>query len=261
MVTAGHGALAARGWLRFDAEPATLAWAGVALMRARQALAGSGREGWRCGGTWWVGLDALDNDAAGAVDGMPLAGHAADLARSLGGGAAMHRGQLSTTLPGFPRPDEGESPAAFAFRRDRAGAHVDGLLAVGPHKRRILREPHGYVLGIALSEADPDAAPLTVWDASHIPLGEAFRAALRPHDPGAWTDIDLTEPYKAARRDVLARCKRLALPLRPGEAVVLHRHLLHGVAPWAQGAGSAPEGRIIAYFRPEVRDIGQWAES
>jgi hypothetical protein len=38
----------------------------------------------------------------------------------------------------------------------------------------------------------------------------------------------------------------------------MHRHLLHGVAPWAAGAKAPPEGRIIAYFRPLMPDVASW---
>jgi len=27
---------------------------------------------------------------------------------------------------------------------------------------------------------------------------------------------------------------------------------LHGVAPWSQNASAGPDGRMIAYFRPEM---------
>jgi hypothetical protein len=35
---------------------------------------------------------------------------------------------------------------------------------------------------------------------------------------------------------------------------------LHGVAPWSEGAMAPPEGRMVAYFRPELPDTAsaQW---
>jgi hypothetical protein len=252
-----NGDFAARGWLRFPPEPATLRWAGAALPLARAALAGAAD--WRCGGTWSVGLDALPNDARGGVGGVPLAGAAVMFVRRAFGPMPLHRAQLSTTRPGYPQPSAEESAAAFGYRLNRDAAHVDGLLPIGPDRRRMIREPHAFILGVALTEADPDAAPLTVWDGSHRIMGAAFRAALAPRDPAAWADIDVTEPYQAARREVFATCRRHTLPLRPGEAVVMHRHLLHGVAPWAEGALAAPEGRVIAYFRPELASAAGWA--
>ena len=46
----------------------------------------------------------------------------------------------------------------------------------------------------------------------------------------------------------------------PGEAVLLHRHLLHGVAPWGETATAAPEGRMIAYLRPEFTTLRDWLD-
>jgi hypothetical protein len=43
-----------------------------------------------------------------------------------------------------------------------------------------------------------------------------------------------------------------------GEAYVLHPMCLHGVAPWVPTAKAPPEGRMIAYFRPEVRSTLEW---
>lgn len=68
----------------------------------------------------------------------------------------------------------------------------------------------------------------------------------------------MTAAYQEARREVFASCERLALPSAPGEAVLVHRHLLHGVAPWGEHATAAPEGRMITYFRPEFPAIADW---
>jgi hypothetical protein len=46
------------------------------------------------------------------------------------------------------------------------------------------------------------------------------------------------------------------VPAQPGEAVLVHRLALHGVAPWQKGATAPPEGRMIAYFRPEFQGLG-----
>ena len=66
-----------------------------------------------------------------------------------------------------------------------------------------------------------------------------------------WPDADLTEVYQAARREAFETCARVTLPTRPGTAYLVHRLALHGVAPWGHGATAPPEGRMIAYFRPE----------
>lgn len=250
------------GYLRFAADDATRAWAESAHAAAAAAARDPAQAHWlRCGGTWFVGVDALPNDAAGRVlGGPPLGGAAWDFIRGeLGLDLPLHRAQVSICYPGYPRPSPEESEAAYGFRLRRDAAHVDGLLAEGPEKRRYLKEPHAYILGIALTAQSPDAAPLTVWEGSHRLMGPMFAAAFAGHSPQDWRGIDVTGPYQQARRQVFETCRRVALPCGPGDAVLLHRHLVHGVAPWGEGATAPPEGRMTAYFRPEFPHIGDWA--
>lgn len=244
--------LARRGFARFGPEPGLSAWAAAARAQLRPAMDDpANARWWRCGGTWFVGVDALGNDARGALPGgPPLAGTATAMLRARYGAFALHRAQLSVTRPGYPLPDPGESPSAARFRRDRDAAHVDGLLPVGAARRRMLREPHAYILGLPLTEADPGASPLVAWEGSHRIMRAAFRRALAGHPPDRWSGIDLTDTYREARREVFARCRRVPLPAGPGEAIVLHRLTLHGVAPWTPGARAAAPGRAVAYFRP-----------
>jgi len=251
-------ALGARGWVKFPADAGSLGWVAAALPVAREVLARPGGD-WRCGGTWFVGVDALPNNAEGAVAGVALRGAAVRVAMEVCGPLPLHPAQLSVTRPGYPQPSPDESETAYRFRLNRDAAHVDGLLAEGAEKRRFLREPHAWVLGIALTEADADASPLVVWEGSHHLMGRAFRAAFAGNTPARWGDVDVTDAYQAARRELFETCARVALPLAPGEAVLLHRHLLHGVAPWGEGARAADEGRAIAYFRPELRSVAAWA--
>jgi len=250
-----------RGFLTFPAEEAVLRWTEAAHPAAIRAARDPAQAHWlRCGGTWFVGVDALPNDGQGRVGGGPaLAGRAMDFIRGeLGLSLPLHCAQLSVCYPGYPKPSAGESEAAFAFRLRRDAAHVDGLLAEGPEKRRYLREPHAFVLGIALTQQPADAAPLTVWEGSHVIMRRMFNEVFAGHEPEAWGAIDLTAPYQEARRAAFAACRRIALPSSPGEAVLLHRHLLHGVAPWAPGAEASEHGRMIAYFRPEFPRLARW---
>lgn len=247
------GDLARRGWLRFEAEPAVARWAAAALA----SLKGRALDDLRLGGTWDVGLEALPNDESGRVGGVPLRGGAIDAARALAD-LPLHRAQVSTVLPGYPQPSPDESPAAFAFRRDRDSAHVDGILPIGPERRRMVREPHAWLLGLPLTDCGAGASPLVVWHGSHRILGPAFAAALGAIPEAERPFADITEAYQAARREVFATCKRIVLHTRPGEAVLLHRHALHGISPWAEGAEAPPEGRIVAYFRPLLPGVGAW---
>lgn len=244
-----------RGWVRLGPLPGLQAWADAALPAARRHVL-SGDEEWRCGGTWLAGVDALPNGAGGDIAGVPLPSELRAVLPWLPD--SWHAAQLSTLRPGYPQPWAGESDAAFRFRQTRDAAHVDGLLPIGPDRRRMLREPHAFILGLPLTEADPGAAPLVVWEGSQTLIRRAFTAALAPHPPETWGDIDLTEVYHAARREAFATCPRVALPARPGEALLLHRMILHGMAPWADGALAPPEGRIIAYFRPEFAHVADW---
>lgn len=238
-------------------------WADHARPEALAATQDPANRHWlRCGGTWFVGVDALPNDEAGRLEGgPPLEGAVMNLLRSMPGlDLPLHRAQVSVCYPGYPRPSPQESEAAFRFRRDRDAAHVDGLVAEGPAKRRFLREPHAYILGITLTAQSPDAAPLVAWEGSHHIMREAFTGVLGGLPISHWPEIDLTEAYQAARRQVFATCRRIALPAVPGEAVLLHRHVVHGVAPWAATATGSSAGRMIAYFRPQFENPASWLD-
>lgn len=49
----------------------------------------------------------------------------------------------------------------------------------------------------------------------------------------------------------------MPLTAPPGAAILVHRMALRGVASWAEGAIAPPEGRMIAYFRPEFPDTAR----
>ena len=238
------------GWQRIR-HPDIAAWAEAARPLAAQVLAAS-PEVWRCGGTWFVGVDALPNGPDGAVAGAAFPWQAVGLTPE-----PLHPAQLSVIRPGYPQPSEAESPAAFAYRRDRDAAHLDGLIA-DAGKRRREAEPHGWILGMALNRCDKVAAPLVAWEGSHEVMRAALQAALAPHPPDMWGEVDITGAYTAARRQVFETCRRVELPSQPGEAILMHRLTLHGVAPWAAGASAPPEGRMIAYFRPQLPRVSDW---
>ncbi len=75
-------------------------------------------------------------------------------------------------------------------------------------------------------------------------------------------DVDITDAYTAARKRVFETCPRVALPGRPGQAVLLHRLSLHGVAPWRDGA-RRPRHRPHDRLFPPASAIGQesWARA
>jgi hypothetical protein len=238
------------GWTRIGPHPAIHAWVQAARAAALEALAITD-EPWRCGGTWFVGVDALPNGPDGAVEDTPFPWEALPIPPR-----PLHRAQLSVIRPGYPQPSPEETPAAFAYRCDRDAAHLDGLLPIGPDKRRMVREPHAWILGLPLN--DTSASPLTVWEGSHEILRAALLKALAPHSPETWGDIDITDAYQAARKEVFATCRRIELPARPGEATFLHRLTLHGVAPWKPDDHAPSEGRMIAYLRPQLATVRDW---
>ena len=242
--------MVAPGWQRLGPDPAIAAWAETARLAALDTLATTA-EPWRCGNTWFVGVDALPNGPDGTIHGTPFPWSALPLAPE-----PLHRAQLSVIRPGYPQPSPDETPAAFAFRRDRDAAHLDGLLAVGPGKRRMVKEPHAWILGLPLNQTS--AAPLSVWEGSHEILRAALLQALSPHPPATWGEVDLTEAYQNARRDIFETCRRIELPVRPGEATLLHRLALHGVTRWQEQDEAPPEGRMIAYLRPQFASVEAW---
>jgi hypothetical protein len=88
------------------------------------------------------------------------------------------------------------------------------------------------------------------------------RALLRRcagHAPESWADLDVTSAYTAARAEVFDTCERVKLHAMPGQAYLLHRQILHGVAPWGAGVEAGPDGRMLAYFRPVLPGgAAQW---
>ncbi len=245
----------ALGWATTPVSAVLRAWAGHARTTARSVVSDPAFAHWhQCEGTWFVGVDALPNTEDGRVgDSSPL--RAADLGplgRLTGPLPALHRAQLSVTYPGYPKPREGEGEAAFRYRRNRDAAHVDGVLATGPDRRRRVQEPHAFILGLPLTCADPEASPLVVWEGSHRIMRAAFVQAFEGHVRNSWSDLDVTDAYQAARREVFETCRRVPVIVPPGGAFLLHRLALHGVAPWLAGAEADPDGRMIAYFRPPM---------
>jgi len=243
----------ADGFQVFDSDPRTARWARAALDAARKITAQPewrGPDNLRHGQTWFVGVDALPNAPDGSIAGVPLRGpwqrHVPQL--------PLHRAQLSVIYEGYPRKDPAESDANHRFRLIRAAAHVDGLLPVGPSRRRFAREYHAYILSLPLN--DMDASPTVVWRGSQRIMQDALRRACEGRDPA---QADITEVYSAARKRVFAECEEVALHLSPGQSALLHPFVLHGTRPWAHERDPAGEGRIIAFFRPEYRGgAAQW---
>ena len=241
-----------RGWQLIDHHPSIAAWASAAHTLALKTLA-TRDEPWRCGDTWLVGVDALANDPSGSVPGAAFPWDALPLTPE-----PLHPAQLSVIKPGYPQPSPSEAEPAFKYRLNRDAAHLDGLIAQ-PNGARMMQEPHHWILGLPLNESD--ASPLVVWDGSHEILRSALIRALADISPENWGSVDLNPAYQAARRVIFATCTRRLLPAKPGQATLLHRLTLHGVAPWQANETAPPDGRIIAYLRPQMPSVQAWLKA
>lgn len=268
-MTAPHDrstAFSETGWCRFAWDERLADWAGCTLPYARQSVTDPVFADWhRYGGTWFAGVNALPNDATGAVPGGdPLSGDAVDFIRrdlglgDLGNGMPWDRAQISVCYPGYPQRMQGESNAVFEFRVKRDAAHVDGLLREGDERRRRLKEYHAFILGIPLVDFSADASPFCVWEGSHLIFGDWFRETFASLPIEQWEQVDITEGYHRTRKHVFETCRRVTIHAKPGEAYLAHRHILHGMAPWADNASAGPDGRMIAYFRPPLANPIEW---
>ena len=254
-----------QGWCRFPDDEAVAQWVSAALAPARATLDDPANAQWhRCQNTWFAGVNVLPNRADSAIDGQPaLQGKAIDFIREqLGLDAfAWDRAQVSVCFPGYPKATPGESLGRSRFRRERDAAHVDGLLPEGPQRRRHFREGHGFVLALPMVDFDADAAPFVAWEKSHQLMRAALRERFRGIDASLWGEEDITEAYHAARAQAFETCRRIEIHARPGEAFLVHRLMLHGTAPWRDGARAGEGGRMICFFRPNILTPEEWLNS
>ena len=86
-----------KGWFEFPYDARLARWVREGLQSAWSAVDAPENAHWhQCEGTWFVGVNALPNDAAGAVaGGGPLAGAAYEFAMSLFGALPLRAAQLS----------------------------------------------------------------------------------------------------------------------------------------------------------------------
>ena len=124
-----------------------------------------------------------------------------------------------------------------------------------------MEQQNGFLLGIPMVDAAAAAAPFVVWQGSHEIMRQTFRACFAGLPPEEWASLDVTETYHAARREIFESCSRVEIAAEPGEAYLVHRLALHGVAPWAKAAEAGPDGRMIVYFRPEIGGAKDWIDA
>jgi len=174
------------GWTVFAPDAELTGWARACAPLAAEMLADPALVGdYRCDGTWFAGVNALPNDARGAVPGRvpPLAGAAVEFTRTLAGAFDWDRGQMSAVFPGYPRHGAEDTEASHGYRRDRCAAHVDGLERIMPSRRRKLSETHSFLLGIPLGDAGVKEGAFVVWRGSHAIMRAAFAEVLEAGPP------------------------------------------------------------------------------
>lgn len=250
-----RSALFEQGWAQFPHDPDLLRWVADALPFARAATRDQDQiTHWlRYGKTWFVGVNALPNDGEGQLPGgRPLTDKIRQAVTTVYDWYPLDRGQVSIMYPGYPKQDPGETDAAHRFRKKRDAAHLDGIKPDLPGGRRCVDETHAYILGIPLNSCGEGASPLVVWEGSHHIMRRAFTQAFKGVPAAEMRRHDITEIYRAARAEVFETCPRIEVTAQPGESYLLHRFTLHGVAPWKEGAVAPKEGRMVAYFRPEL---------
>lgn len=237
------------GFEVFDHDADTARWARKAAKIGAKLIADPAlrKANLRHQDTWFVGVDALPNAPDGSLDDVPLKGPWQPHVPVL----PLHQAQLSVVFPGYPKQDQSESDANHKYRKTRHAAHVDGLLPIGPNRRRHALEHHAYILGLPLNPCE--AAPTMVWPGSHTIMQDAIRAEIGANDP---TKVDVTDAYQAARREVFAKIDPIPMHLDVGQAMLFHRFLLHGTAPWDTADAIAPH-RMIAFFRPKF-SAAEW---
>ena len=246
------------GWVKFKYDAKLYDWLKTVSREVFSEIQNhDNRNNWlRYQGTWFSGVNVLKNNIQGAVvGGLRLDTDSSRWALEKFNVKEIKwdKGQVSVCYPGYPKPAHSESLAAFKYRLKKAAAHVDGLHPIGKEKIRKLKEQHAFILGIPVTLSSKKASPLVVWEGSQKIVKHYFKKSLSNVDPNDWGNIDLTTLYHQARREIFQSCRKVEIHATPGESYIVHRMALHGVAPWDGRAKADKDGRVIIYFRPEVK--------
>ena len=227
----------------------------------------------RSGATWFTGINFLDNGPNGDINGKPFSSEIwFEISEKFGSEVKYwDAAQVSICWKGYPIKDSLESENSFRYRLKRYSSHLDGLIPVGQKKRRFAKEFHAFILGIPLLNNSVDAAPLVVWEGSHIIFRDIFRRVYSGLSESEISALDVTEIYHKYRKEVFSSCcTRKVVPYK-NQPYILDRHLLHGVVPWKEDINSSSipyednalrlnpmTGRIVTYFRPPHEDPTDW---
>ena len=250
------------GWAVLDPDKEMYEWIDQAKKISQQKLDKNYfiKKQLRCGGTWFVGANFLKNDSHGKLNGVSLKGKAVRSIVDRYGKlfSEWDQAQVSICYRGYPQPSKSETLASFNYRKNYFGAHLDGIIPIGQPKRRYAQQYHTFIFGIPLVNFNAFAAPLVVWEGSHQIMRDAISRRLLKSSVKLWKDLDITEIYQEARKEVFLKCeqKKIVVPL--GGTYILHRQVLHGVMPWGKHGRSDEKGRMIAYFRPTLKEPQIW---
>ena len=250
------------GWAAVSCDAQMLNWTRLAKEITMQKLDSiSSKKGQlRCGGTWFVGVNFLNNDPSGRLNNISFKGDAVKAITTRYGELffGWDEAQISICYEGYPRQDENEPPGAFEYRKNRFGAHIDGILPVGEAKRRFAREFHAFIFGVPLVDCNEHTSPVVVWEGSHHIIREYISKALSNIPVNRWKNEDITEIYNSARREVFFKCKQKTILVPLGGSYIMHRFTLHGIMPWREKEKLKECGRMIAYFRPTFKEPKLW---
>lgn len=246
------------GYRVFDQEQQISDWIASAIKHAQEALVSPDNRHWyRYQNTWFVGVNVLNNRPDGSIGcGPELGGRAISFIEQSLTNRPIHldRGQISVCFDGYPKKDISEPKTNHAYRLRRDAAHIDGVMKHDGD--RYLVEHHDYILGIAMNMVEAQASPFVVWQGSHRLMQTALCDYLSNYPKDKWRTTPISEVYSQTRKRILNECRRVELALKPGQALVAHRHLLHGTAPWK--AVNETEPRMLCFFRPESMTVEQW---
>ena len=245
-----------RGWVALPFSDDLFSWVnGVkASVNQKLQLMCEEEKDVRCGGTWFPGVNFLDNDPHGNIDGSIFPSDLTDLKKKLEPAFSgfYDRAQISICYPGYPKKMDDETVSAFNYRKNRFAAHLDGLLPIGQHRRRFLMEHHAFIYGIPINLTGEGSSPCVVWEGSHKVVQNEFKSFLTFRKIHSLQDQDVTEFYSSIRKKIFASCRMKKIWLPVGQSYLIHRLTLHGILPWVRDAKNTNVNRTVAYFRPHL---------
>ncbi len=254
-----------KGWASFPFDPNLYDWAiKVHTLVTKKINSTEGqRKKLRCGDTWFPGVNFLENDSFGNIDGALFPEKLLKFIKhhEPNFGGIFDKGQISICYTGYPRRMNSESKSSFDFRRNRYAAHIDGILPVGKTRRRFIKEYHSFILGIPINQAGKEASPCVIWEGSHEIIKNELRKYKRLRKISNWGNEDITEFYNDLRKKIFSSCEVKEIWVPMGHAYIINRLSLHGIMPWNQKPKGDENSRMIAYFRPDLKN-GQkrWLE-